>query len=187
VQAAGYDPEGLPEVELEVPVEGTVGEPVEISTPTEGLFAPLLEFGDGGSVADTEATHVYEEPGKYEVTLGGAEILGYRASVRETITIAPAGSGGGGEESKTEVEAPVGNSGSSGAGAGSSGNQVGSPSPSAACLAAEASRDSALHHLRALGSKLARAKGPAARRLTAAKRKQAARLAGARQRVAGAC
>src|SRR5206468_2387579 len=30
VQAAGYDPEGLPEVELEVPVEGTVGEPVEI-------------------------------------------------------------------------------------------------------------------------------------------------------------
>lgn len=189
VQAAGYDPEGLPEVELEVPVEGTAGEPVEISTPTEGLFAPLLEFGDGGSVADTEATHVYEEPGKYEVTLGGAEILGYRASVRETISIAPAGSGAGGEEGKTEREAPAGKSGSSGAGAGggSSGNQVGAPPPSAACLAAEASRDTALHRLRALTSKLARAKGPAARRLAAAKRKQAARLAGARQQVAGAC
>lgn len=51
VQAAGYDPEGLPEVELEIPAEGTAGEPVEISTPTEGLFAPLLEFGDGERLA----------------------------------------------------------------------------------------------------------------------------------------
>ena len=91
VQAAGYDPEGLPEVELEVPVEGTVGEPVEISTPTEELFAPLLEFGDGESVADTAASHVYEAPGKYDVVLGGAEVLGYRASAQRTITIAPAG------------------------------------------------------------------------------------------------
>lgn len=187
VQAAGYDPEGLPEVELEIPAEGAPGEPVEISTPTEGLFAPLLDFGDGESVADTEATHVYEEPGEYEVTLGGAEILGYRASVRETITIVPAGSGG---ESKTEVEAPTGSSGSNeaGAGGGSSGNQVGSPSPSAACLAAEATRGAALHRLRALGGRLARAKGTAAaRHLAAAKHKQAARLAGARQRVDSAC
>ncbi|HWA52742.1 MAG TPA: PKD domain-containing protein [Solirubrobacterales bacterium] len=182
VQAAGYDPEGLPEVELEIPAEGTAGEPVEISTPTEGLFAPLLEFGDGESVADTEATHVYEDPGKYEVTLGGAEVLGYRASVRETITIAPAGTGGGGdgekeakpgEEGKATAEPPPGNSG---------------PSPSATCLAAEATRDAALHRLRVLGGRLARAKGtPTARRLAAAKRKQAARLAGARQRAAAAC
>ncbi len=190
VQAAGYDPEGLPEVELEIPAEGTAGEPVEISTPTEDLFAPLLEFGDGESVADTAATHVYDEPGKYEVTLGGAEILGYRASVRETITITPTDSGGGDEESETEVETPVGKSDSSeaGAGGGSSGNQVGSPSPSAACLTAEATRDAALHRLRALGGRLARAKGTTAtRHLAAAKRKQAARLSSARQRVNSTC
>jgi hypothetical protein len=196
VQAAGYDPEGLPEVELEIPAEGTAGESVEISTPTEGLFAPLLDFGDGESVADTEATHVYEEPGKYEVTLGGAEILGYRASVRETITIAPAGSaGGGGEESETEEETPAGKSDSSGtvAGSGSNSNQADSsapdaPSSSAACLAAKATRDRALHRLRALGGRLARAKSSAAvHRLAAAKRKQASRLSSARQRVTGAC
>jgi hypothetical protein len=196
VQAAGYDPEGLPEVELEIPAEGTAGEPVEISTPTEGLFAPLLDFGDGESVADTEATHVYEEPGKYEVTLGGAEILGYRASVRETITIASAGSdGGGGEESETEGETPAGKSDSSGtvAGSGSSSNQADSsapdaPSSSAACLAAKATRDAALDRFQVLRGRLARAKGSAAaHRLAAAKRKQASRLSSARQRVTGAC
>jgi len=198
VQAAGYDPEGLPEVELEIPAEGTAGEPVEISTPTEGLFAPLLEFGDGESVADSEATHVYEAPGKYEVTLGGAEILGYRASVRETISIVPAGSGGNGEEDgngETEEEAPPGNSSpnETSDGSGSSNNRVDPPSPqaqspSAACLAAKATRDAALQRLRLLGGKLARAKGAATtHRLAAAKRKQAARLSGARQRVASAC
>jgi hypothetical protein len=195
VQAAGYDPEGLPEVELEIPTEGTVGEPVEISTSTEGLFAPLLEFGDGNSVADTDATHVYEEPGEYEVTLGGAEILGYRASVRESITIAPAGPGGGGEESETEVETPSGNSGSSGGGAGGASNDnradssaADAQSTSAACIAAKAARDGALHRLRVLRDRLARAKGAAeAHRLAAAKRKQTARLAGARRRVDSAC
>lgn len=182
VQAAGYDPEGLPEVELEIPTESTAGEPVEISTPTEGLFAPLLEFGDGESVADTEATHVYEEPGKYEVTLGGAEILGYRASVRETITIVPAGSGGNDEESKTDEE------GKAEVGPPPPSTNPDSSGPSAACLAAVATRDAALRRLRVLRGKLARAKGTtAAHRLAAAKRKQAARLSGARLQADGAC
>ena len=39
VQAAGYDPLGLPEVEVEVPPTGEVGEPVEILAPTEEVFA----------------------------------------------------------------------------------------------------------------------------------------------------
>jgi hypothetical protein len=198
VQAAGYDPEGLPEVELEIPAEGTVGEPVEISTPTEGLFAPLLEFGDGESLADTEASHVYEEPGVYEVTLGGAEILGYRASVRETISIEAAGSGGS-EETETETETetspqdPGPGPGATGGGEGSSPRQSdsstpGAATPSPACLAATTARDSALNRLRALGGKLARAKGAAAtRRLAKAKRRQAARLSRERQRVDIAC
>ena len=39
VQAAGYDPDGIPEVTVEAPAEGTTGEPVEVSD-TDGK--PLL-------------------------------------------------------------------------------------------------------------------------------------------------
>jgi PKD domain len=91
IQAAGYDPLGTPKVEVEVPTTGTVGEPVEISTPTEQVWAPKIEFGDGESAANTQAVHTYEEPGEYEVTFSGAEVLGYRSSVTKTITIKPSG------------------------------------------------------------------------------------------------
>jgi len=192
VQAAGYDPDGLPEVELEVPVEGTVGEPIEISTPTEKLFAPLLEFGDGGSVADTEATHVYEEPGEYKVTLGGAEVLGYRASAQHTITIAADGSGGEPEtkpEPEAKLEQPQPNAGGtqltadSNAGPGPS-----TPLVSPQCLAASAARDAAHRRLVALGAAWRHAAGtPKAARLLTAKRSQAAALRRARHRVAASC
>lgn len=194
VQAAGYDPEGLPEVELEVPVEGTVGKPVEISTPTEELFAPLLEFGDGESVADTAASHVYEEPGKYEVVLGGAEVLGYRASAQRTITIAPAGGEGEGEpepKGEPEAEPPGGGAGgtqipaavSAGVGAASA-----APGVSPQCAAATTARDAARRRL-AMVSKAWRHAGgaPKPARLLAAKRAQAAALRGARLRAAAAC
>lgn len=186
VQAAGYDPEGLPVVELEIPVTGTAGEPVPISTPTEELFAPLLEFGDGKSVADTEASHVYEAPGEYEVTLAGAEVLGYRASAQRTITIVPAGS-----ETETEESKPANPS---------TGNRQDSPpaGPSAVpstestssprCVAAVTARDLALHRLRAAGGKLARASNAReARRLAAAKHARAAALRRARHHAATAC
>ncbi len=190
VRAAGYDPDGLPEVELEVPVEGTVGEPVEISTPTEELFAPLLEFGDGGSVADTEASHAYEEPGEYEVTLGGAEVLGYRASAQRTITIVRAGDEKEGE-GKPEPELP---------GAGTAGTQTpaavstaGGATPDAPvvspkCVAATAARDAAHLRLEVLGRAWRHAEGtPKAAHLLAAKRSQAAALRRARHRVAASC
>jgi hypothetical protein len=194
VQAAGYDPEGLPEVELEVPVEGTVGEPVEISTPTEELFAPLLEFGDGESVADTEASHVYEEPGKYDVVLGGAEVLGYRASAQRTITIAPAGGEGEAEpepEGEPEAELPGGGAGgtqiptavSAGAGAAPAG-----PAVSPQCTAATTARDAARRRLAVVNKAWRHADGtPKAARLLAAKRAQAAALRRARLRAAAAC
>jgi hypothetical protein len=192
VQAAGYDPEGLPEVELEVPVEGTVGEPVEISTPTEELFAPLLDFGDGESVADTEASHVYEEPGKYDVVLGGAEVLGYRASAQRTITIAPAGDEGEGEpEPEPEVELPgVGAGGAQIPTAASAG--VGAtpaaPAVSPQCAAATTARDAARRRLVVLGANWRHAGNTAkADRLLAAKRTQAAVLRRARHRVAASC
>lgn len=181
VQAAGYDPEGLPEVELEVPLEGTVGEPVEISTPTEELFAPLLEFGDGESVTDTEANHVYDEPGEYEVTLGGAEVLGYRASAQRTIAIMPAGDKGEGGSQLGGTQIPA------------AASPAGKDEPTAAasspqCVAATAARDAARHRLAVLGVAWRHAGStPKADRLLVAKRAQTAVLRRARHRVATAC
>lgn len=187
VQAAGYDPEGLPEVELEVPVEGTVGEPVEISTPTEALFAPLLEFGDGESVTDTEASHVYEAPGEYKVTLGGAEVLGYRASAQRTITIAAAGSEGK-PEPEAKPEQPDAGGTQTPPAPGSSAGPGPAPPVSPQCLAASAARDAAHRRLVVLGAAWRHAAGtPRAARLLAAKRSQAAALRRARHRVAASC
>jgi hypothetical protein len=173
-------------VEVEAALTGVVGEPVEISTPTGGLYSPVIEFGDGDTVAATQASHVYDEEGEYEVTVGGAEELGYRSSASRMITIGPAGSGpdpgspgpgpgsgvpGSGETPVTHV-APVADV----------------PLPSTRCVTAEAARDSALRRLRAIDAKLKRAAGSnAARRLSAAKRRQAVALGAARRRVADAC
>jgi hypothetical protein len=187
VQAAGYDPSGPPAVELEVPDTGTAGEPVEISSPTEEVFAPLIEFGDGESVADTEASHVYEEPGEYEVKFGGAEVLGYRASIRRTITILPA------EEQSPEPEPETPGSGTpdpeeAPAPPAGPGPPAANPNPSARCVTAVAARDVALHRLRLIRARLSGAQGAGqARRLSAAKRRQAAALRRARRRVAEAC
>jgi hypothetical protein len=183
VQAAGYDPEGLPVVELEAPVEATVGETVEISTPTEGLFAPLLEFGDGNSVADTEAVHVYEDPGEYEVSLAGAELLGYRASTQSPIKIVPSGPG------EPEKPGPTQGGTSGGAAEGSTGaDSPADGGQAASCLAARATRDAAQRRLAAIAAKLSRVANPAAaRRLRAAKRRQAEALRRARNRAAASC
>ena len=191
VQAAGYDPDGLPEVELEIPETGTAGEPIEISTPTEDLFAPLLEFGDGESVADTEASHVYEEPGKYDVVLGGAEVLGYRTSAQRTIVIEPAGDENEGEpepESKPESSEPGSNHSQAPvlADPNPATPSAGQP-PSAQCLAAAASRDGAVRRLRIIDLKLSHADGNGARRLAVARRAKADALRRARRRVAAAC
>jgi hypothetical protein len=189
VQAGGYDPEGLPEVELEVPAEGTVGEPVEISTPTEELFAPMLEFGDGESVADTEASHVYEEPGKYDVVLGGAEVLGYRASAQRTIAIVPAGDENEGEPEPEPEPSDPGSDRSQApalADPDPATPSAGQP-PSAQCLAAAAARDGALRRLRIVDLKLGHADGKPARRLAVTRRAKADALRRARRRVAAVC
>jgi hypothetical protein len=95
VEAAGYDPEGVADVELEAPPTAEVGEPVAISMSRAGLFAPVIDFGDGGSAVATRATHIYEASGEYEVSGSGAEVLGYAASSSRTIEVVPAGMGGG--------------------------------------------------------------------------------------------
>ena len=195
VQAAGYDPDGAPVVDVEVPATATVGEPVEVSTPTEDLFAPLIEFGDGESVADTEASHKYEEAGEYKVTVGGAEVLGYRSSTQRTITILPAGS-----QSEPEGETPGSDPKGEPSGQGWTGEKAlqGGPSvaapaaadlpASAQCVAAKTARLSALRHLRRIGIKLGHAGGAdEARELAAAKRRQIAALGRARRGIADAC
>lgn len=93
VQAAGYDVHDSPVGDVEVPETGTAGTPVEVTLPTEDVFSPVLEFGDGASSSsDGKTLHTYSEPGTYTVTFSGTEVLGYRSTVHRTIVIEPASS-----------------------------------------------------------------------------------------------
>jgi hypothetical protein len=186
VQASGYDPDGLPTVEVEAPLEAVVGEEVEVATPTEGLYSPTIEFGDGEKVAGTAAVHTYDAPGEYEVTAAGAEELGYRASAQRTIEVLPSG----------DEEVPAGGSGggSSNVGPPSSGSSATPPanglppSPIDRCQPARAARTAAAQKLRSVSRRLASAEQPKAhRRLAAAKRKRSAALHRAEARVDAAC
>jgi hypothetical protein len=93
VEAAGYDPEGLG-VELEMPESAEVGESVSISMAHTALFGPQIDFGDGEGASTTTTSHIYEEPGEYEVSGTADEVLGYGATEQRTITIVPEGEGG---------------------------------------------------------------------------------------------
>jgi hypothetical protein len=189
VQAAGYDPDGLPSVDLELPATAEVGEPVAISVPNEGLFSPLIEFGDGESAADTEASHSYEEPGEYQVSAIGAEVLGYTASTQRTITIVPAGENPESEQPTPTEPSAQGPTES----AGQSRNVAVETAPSdagasAACVAARATLHSARSRLKHLAARQRSAGGDtAARHFAAAKRQQLAVLNKALQRIANTC
>lgn len=205
VQAAGYDPDGLPTVEVEAPLEAEVGEEVEVSTPTEGLYAPTIDFGDGEEVSGATAMHVYDAPGEYELTAAGAEELGYRVSAQRTIKILPGEPGeeeGPGEEpapEETEKEPGTGSGGGqgggdqspSGGGSGSSAapsSQGSPPAAEGACAAAQAARAQAATALKKAKLKLAHAVGPKARQhLAAAKHHRAVALQRAQARLAAAC
>lgn len=182
VQAAGYDPDGLPEVEVEAPEEGAVGEEVEVSTPTENLLSPQIDFGDGAKVAGTAAVHVYDEPGTYLVKAAGAEELGYFGVAQQTITIVGEGEGepepepGDGSGNKLEVAPPP----------------VAVPpvpsGPSQACLTAKSARRAAAARLRRVRGKLESTGSPKTRRrLVAAMHRRQAALRAARSRVAATC
>lgn len=205
VQAAGYDPDGLPAVEVEAPLEAEVGEEVEVSTPTEGLYAPTIDFGDGEEVSGVTAMHVYDAPGEYELTAAGAEELGYRVSAQRTIKILPGEPGeeeGPGEEpapEETEKEPGTGSGGGqgggdqspSGGGSASSAlppSQGSPPAAEGACAAAQVARAQAATALKKAKLKLAAAAGPKARRhLAAAKHRRAVALQRAQARLAAAC
>ncbi|HET8954981.1 MAG TPA: PKD domain-containing protein [Solirubrobacterales bacterium] len=189
VQAAGYDPDGLPEVEVEAPEEGTVGEEIEVSTPTEGLYSPSIDFGDGEKVAGTEATHVYDEPGTYLVRAAGAEELGYLGVAEHTIEIV---AGSGDEEPAHEEEPGPGGKPQPQAGDGGSASQppaqAAPDGPPPGCLKAKAARAAAAARLRRVRVRLESAESPRAqRRLVAVMGDREAALRRARARVAAAC
>ncbi len=185
VQAAGYDPDGLPEVEVEVPEEGEVGEEIEISTPTEGLYSPHIDFGDGAKVAGIEAVHVYDEPGTYLVKAAGAEELGYFGVAERTLKIVGEGSG----EPDPDPEGETGSGGQA--------SQIDSPAqlspptasePSQRCLDAKASRAAAARRLRNVRVKLEPTGDVRLqRRLVSAMHKRQAAVRRARARVDSAC
>lgn len=196
VEAAGYDPDGIPEVEVEAPEEAEVGEEVEVTIPTEGLYSPQIDFGDGEKAAGTEATHVYDEPGEYLVKAAGAEELGYFGVAEHTLKVVGEGGGGGSEEEpepEPEEKPEPGDGGGTGGGATNAGLPAGSsplvPSgPSPACLDAKAGRKTAALRLRNARAKLESSANPKAqRRLVAKMRKQESALRRARARVAAAC
>jgi hypothetical protein len=184
VQAAGYDPDGLPAVELEAPSVAEVGQPVSISMSAVALFSPSIQFGDGGGAAEAEASHVYEAPGEYEVSGAGAEVLGYTATTRRSITIVPVGEG-----TRSTGTPSIGSGEASGAGVVSGDPESGPSAPTgiadgppatpatrrsgAACVAARA-------NLRVDRHKLAHAFG-------ARKHRQLAQLKKALRRVGAAC
>jgi hypothetical protein len=198
VQAAGYDPDGLPAVELEAPLEAVVGEEIEVATPTEGLYSPKIGFGDGEEVAGITAAHVYDAPGEYQLTATGAEELGYRVSAQSTIKILPEDSGEGpGPEGKKEGgpgdKGSLGSGGTSGPGSASSPTvppaQGAAPPAEDACGPARAARANAAKALRRTKLKLGRvAPGSRAhRRLAAVKQRRAAVLQRAEARLEAAC
>ncbi len=189
VQAAGYDPDGLPAVELEAPLEAEVGEEVEVSTLTAGLYSPTIDFGDGEEVAGLTAAHVFDAPGEYALTATGAEELGYRASGQRTIKVVegeigapglPGGPGSGGT--------PTADGGGSSSGSASPPVQGPPPSGEDACATAQAARADAVTALKRAQRKLAGAAGTRAHhRLAAAKRKRGAALQRAQARLDAAC
>jgi hypothetical protein len=187
VQAAGYDPDGLT-VELEAPLEAEVGEEVEVSALTAGLYSPTIDFGDGEEVAGVTAAHVYDAPGEYELTAAGAEELGYRVSGQRTIKVI--------EEELGAPDMP-GGPGSDGIPTAGGGGSSGTPSPPVqgppasgedACATAQAAHANAVTALRRAKRKLAHAASPKAHRhLASAKRKRSAALRRAQARLDAAC
>jgi hypothetical protein len=102
VRAAGYDQDESAGEEFTAPTEGTAGVPVSFSAPSLDAFSPVIDFGDGGSVALTSTTHTYSQPGEYTVKFASTELLGYRTSTMRKVMIAPAPRstlGGGGPSS----------------------------------------------------------------------------------------
>jgi PKD domain len=187
VQAAGYNVHGPPSEQIEVPETGSVGASVEVTMPPVDAWSPELDFGDGTQVAASSATHVYAEPGEYDVSFASTDVLGYRAVAHRTIAIGPA------EESPDpdpDPESPDPDP-----------ESAGSPSPLASvpgpvpagdspenCVMAQAARKEALHLLRSTQARLRRARFSAeAQKLRHRVRRQASALRRARDRVDRAC
>jgi hypothetical protein len=210
VQAAGYDTYGHPSERLDVPAESSVGTEVEVSIPPVDIWAPVVEFGDGAVAYGTSATHVYGEPGEYEVTFWSTNVLGYRTSAQRTIAIGPEGGSAEPEpepepEPEAEPEPEDENEGDSPSSEGGSGNpsdEISAPvsgpsasssvstggSPSAECATAEAALKNARRQLWLTRARLRqRYSLSEGARLKSRSRRQAATLRRTSRRAREAC
>lgn len=92
LQGAGYDFAGPRLNDLQIPVTGTVGEPVSFAASPFDVFslgATSWTFGDGSQAASgNTVSHVYTAPGKYPVTVNAFDASGNATTQTETIAIA---------------------------------------------------------------------------------------------------
>jgi PKD domain len=72
----------------------------------ESMFTYAWSFGDGASGSGRDPSHVYAQPGDYQVTLTVTDPMGLQASASHVISVAP-GSGAGGTAPGGDAVAPV--------------------------------------------------------------------------------
>jgi hypothetical protein len=93
VQGAGYDFTGPRLNDLRIPATGTEGAPVSFAVSPFDLFAlgaTSWAFGDGSQAASgNSVSHVYNEPGRYPVTVTAFDGGGNASTQTTTIAIAP--------------------------------------------------------------------------------------------------
>jgi len=183
VQAAGYNIHIPPSEQIEVPEAGSVGAPVEVTMPPVDVWSPELDFGDGTQVAASSATHVYEEPGEYDVTFASSDVLGYRTVVHRAIAIGVAD-----ESPDPDPESPDPDPAASASALGSVQGPVPAGDPPEGCVRAQAARERALDLLTSTRARLRRARSSAeARKLRHRARRQGSALRRARDRVEVSC
>ncbi len=90
VRAAGYDADSPKLRDLSVPSRGTVDRPVSLSVlPSDAwpIASTTFQFGDGSSAEGTSVSHVYADPGVYQVAVEATDAAGSTTSTTSQLTI----------------------------------------------------------------------------------------------------
>ena len=93
VQAAGHDATGPQLRALAIPAAGTMRQPVVFSVSPLDIWSPVASiswsFGDSSGANGATATHTFDRPGVYQVSVVAADAPGHTSSATGTITIFP--------------------------------------------------------------------------------------------------
>jgi PKD domain-containing protein len=90
LQGAGYDFTGPRLDDLRIPATGAVGAPVSFAVSPFDLFAlgaTNWAFGDGGQAGGSSVSHIYNAPGRYQVSVTAFDGSGNASTQTATITI----------------------------------------------------------------------------------------------------